>query len=322
MNLLFTATSITKRYETVTVLDDVQLDVRGGEIHALLGANGAGKSTLCKIISGLTPASSGTMQLDGVDFQPTDKQSAETAGVQIVQQELNQIPTLTVAENISLSQLPNTAGVISKKKLAQQAQRALSRVGLHDISTDTIVGILGVGRQQMIEIATALDRKCKLLILDEPTAALSPAEVERLFERLEQMRRDGIGIIYISHRLDEVAKIADRITVLRDGKYVCTQDSSALTTEQMVRLMSGEETVSRSDFVSFETESTALRVNGISGGIVRDVSFSVNQGERLGIAGLVGSGRTELLRLIFGACLLYTSPSPRDQRGSRMPSSA
>ena len=301
MNLLFTATSITKRYETVAVLDDVQLDVRGGEIHALLGANGAGKSTLCKIISGLTPASSGTMQLDGVDFQPTNKQSAETAGVQIVQQELNQIPTLTVAENISLSQLPNTAGVISKKKLAQQAQRALSRVGLHDISTDTIVGTLGVGRQQMIEIATALDRKCKLLILDEPTAALSPAEVERLFERLEQMRRDGIGIIYISHRLDEVAKIADRITVLRDGKYVCTQDSSALTTEQMVRLMSGEETVSRSDFVSFETESIALRVNGISGGIVRDVSFSVNRGERLGIAGLVGSGRTELLRLIFGA---------------------
>lgn len=303
MNALFTATNITKRYEAVTVLDEVQLDVRRGEVHALLGANGAGKSTLCKIISGLTPASNGSMQLDGIDFRPISKQAAELAGVQIVQQELNQIPTLTVAENISLCRLPNTAGIINRKRLAQRARGALDRIGLSDITADTIVGTLGVGRQQMIEIATALDRECKLLILDEPTASLSPAEVERLFEQLEQLRRDGIGIVYISHRLNEVARMADRVTVLRDGKYVCTQDASALTTEQMVELMSGEEAVASSEFESFASDTVAMRVTDISGGIVQDVSFSVRRGERLGIAGLVGSGRTELLRLIFGADL-------------------
>jgi ribose transport system ATP-binding protein len=303
VNALFTATNITKRYEAVTVLDEVQLDVRRGEVHALLGANGAGKSTLCKIISGLTPASNGSMQLDGIDFRPISKQAAELAGVQIVQQELNQIPTLTVAENISLCRLPNTAGIINRKRLAQRARGALDRIGLSDITADTIVGTLGVGRQQMIEIATALDRECKLLILDEPTASLSPAEVERLFEQLEQLRRDGIGIVYISHRLNEVARMADRVTVLRDGKYVCTQDASALTTEQMVELMSGEEAVASSEFESFASDTVAMRVTDISGGIVQDVSFSVRRGERLGIAGLVGSGRTELLRLIFGADL-------------------
>lgn len=301
MNALFTAANVTKKYDAVTVLENVQLEVRKGEIHALLGANGAGKSTLCKIISGLTPASDGRMHLNGTDFRPADKQSAEAAGVQIVQQELSQISTLTVAENISLSRLPNFAGVINRRKLAQQARKALDRVGLSDVPTNTPVGTLGVGRQQMVEIATALDRDCKLLILDEPTAALSPVEVERLFERLEELRRAGIGIIYISHRLDEVTKMADRVTVLRDGKYVSTRKASDLSTRQIVSLMSGEEAVSDPNFESFSTESDALRVNNISGGIVRDVSFSVCRGERLGITGLVGSGRTELLRLIFGA---------------------
>ncbi|QDV26201.1 sugar ABC transporter ATP-binding protein [Aureliella helgolandensis] len=301
MTILFKATNLTKRYGPVTVLDGAELDVRYGEIHALLGANGAGKSTLCKIIAGLVPASTGEMTLAGADYQPANKQAAENAGIEIVQQELNQIATLTVAENILLTRMPRIAGVIRRQELASRARRALDRFGLHDIAADAIVGTLGVGRQQMIEIATALDRSCQLLILDEPTAALSSGETQRLFECLHSLRTAGIGIIYISHRLDEVAQMADRVTVLRDGKTVATRDTRALSTEQMVALMSGDEAQVQADFQSHATESVAFRAHQISGGIVQAVNFAVHRGERLGIAGLVGSGRTELLRLLFGA---------------------
>lgn len=301
MNALLTATNLTKRYGTVTVLNGVSFDVRGGEIHALLGANGAGKSTLCKIISGLISSSEGSMMLDGENFFAGSKQAAEQAGVEIVQQELNLISTLTVAENILLTRMPQTVGVIRKRELAHHARKALDRFGLQDVSTDTVVGSLGVGRQQMVEIATALDRQCRLLILDEPTAALSSGETERLFDCLTELRNQGIGVIYISHRLDEVSQLSDRVTVLRDGEAVCTRDTSATTTDEMIELMSGESANTHRDFQSFVTKKTALHVSGIFGGPIRDVSFSVKRGERLGIAGLVGSGRTELLRLIFGA---------------------
>lgn len=301
MHPLFSATDITKCYGRVTVLDGVNVSVEAGEIHALLGANGAGKSTLCKIISGLIQADSGTMTLGGKPLHPADKQSAERLGVEIVQQELNLISTLTVAENILLTRMPQSCGIIRKRQLARRARRALDRFGLQDISTDTVVASLGVGRQQMIEIATALDRDCKLLILDEPTAALSVGETQRLFEFLRVLRDNGIGIIYISHRLDEIADLSDRVTVLRDGKHICTRDTASLTTDQMIEAMSGETGQIHRSFRSFTTDTTAIRVDGISGGVVDDVSFSVRRGERLGIAGLVGSGRTELLRLIFGA---------------------
>ncbi|MGB7325038.1 MAG: sugar ABC transporter ATP-binding protein [Rubripirellula sp.] len=307
MTPLFTATEITKRFGSVTVLDGVSMDVRAGEIHALLGANGAGKSTLCKIIAGLLTPDGGRMSItnqksDAVDaYLPRDKQTAELTGVQIVQQELNQVSTLTVAENIFLTRMPTVLGVIRKRQLADRARQILDRFGLNDVATDTVMGTLGVGRQQMIEIATALDRRCRLLILDEPTAALGVREAERLFERLRTLRDQGIGIIYISHRLDEVAQLSDRITVLRDGRFVCTKETSSLTTDEMVELMSGQSTSKHHSFQSFATDETALRVDGMTAGIVRDVSFTLRHGERLGISGLVGSGRTELLRAIFGA---------------------
>ncbi|TWU06223.1 sugar ABC transporter ATP-binding protein [Stieleria varia] len=293
---------IVKRYGSVTVLDRVSLDVRCGEIHALLGANGAGKSTLCKIISGLITATSGRMELHGDSFAPAGKQAAEHAGVQIVQQELNQVATLSVAENILLNRLPAKFGVIDRKTLDARARQALDRFGLDDVDTEAIMGGLGVGRQQMVEIATALDRQCQLLILDEPTAALSVGETDRLFERLHQLRRDGVAIIYISHRLDEVAQMADRVTVLRDGKVVTTQDAKSLTTDQMVQWMSGVSSQSADhSFETHRTDERALAVDGLTGGMVDNVTFEVARGERLGIAGLVGSGRTELIRLIFGA---------------------
>jgi len=294
---------LTKRY-SVTVLEGVSFDLRSGEIHALLGANGAGKSTLCRIIAGLVQRSAGEMTLDGQSYAPKSKQTAEAAGVQIVQQELNLIPTLSVAENVMLNRLPNRAGVIRRRELHQRTRRALDRFGLEEIGTETLVGSLGVGRQQMVEIAAALDLDCRVLILDEPTAALSSAETERLFDWLARLRKQRVGIIYISHRLDEVARIADRLTVLRDGKHVCTQQASGLTTEAMVDLMTGvrEESKASHRHESFTTERIALRVEGLSSGkLLKDVSFKVRAGERLGIAGLVGSGRTELLRAVYGA---------------------
>ncbi|WP_299460579.1 sugar ABC transporter ATP-binding protein [uncultured Gimesia sp.] len=303
--LRLTVRDLSKDY-VVRVLDGVQFELRAGEIHALLGANGAGKSTLCKIIAGLIPATSGTMTLNGVPYSPADKRFAESQGVQIVQQELNLIPTLSVAENLLLGRYPQRWGIIDRRALHAQARVALDRFGLTEIRTDRSAGSLGVGQQQMLEIAAALDRNCELLILDEPTAALSAGETERLFQRLAELRKQGVGIIYISHRLDEIAKIADRLTVLRDGKYVSTHAVSEFQPiERVIDLMTGETQAALhalQNHRSYTTERTMIRVAGMSRApAVRDVSFSVRAGERYGIAGLVGSGRTELLRLIFGA---------------------
>lgn len=293
---------LSKRYGDVTVLLDVSLEVRGGEIHALLGANGAGKSTLCKIISGLTPASAGSMQLGAMPYHPANKQQAEAAGVEIVQQELNLISTLSVAENVFLTRLPNVGGVLRSQRLHAESRKLLDRFGLRDVRTHTLVESLGVGRQQMVEIATALARQCRLLILDEPTAALSGSESKQLFAHLRKLAQQGVGIIYISHRLDEVAAIADRISVLRDGQFVATHLASALSTDAMVDLMSGDaNSTAASVHTSFRSDEIALSVRDLDCGIVRGVSFDVLRGQRWGITGLVGSGRTELLRAIFGA---------------------
>ncbi len=294
--------TLTKQYGSVTVLSECDLQFRAGEIHALLGANGAGKSTLAKIIAGLVSPTSGSMTLNGQPYAPATKHVAELAGVEIVQQELNFIPTLSIAENLMLNRLPALGGIIRQASLHDQANRALERIGLEDIETTTLVSSLGVGRQQMVEIAAALDRDCRLLILDEPTAALSAVESTMLFEQLRQLREQGVGMVYISHRLEEVMMLADRVTVLRDGTPAGTAETQQLSTDEIVRLMSGEQAVTHSsEYRSRMTDTVAMRVDSISCGVIRDVSFTVHQGERLGISGLVGAGRTELLRAIFGA---------------------
>ncbi len=293
---------LTKHYGDVTVLRNVSLDVRAGEIHALLGANGAGKSTLCKIISGLISPSDGTMQLAGANYAPQTKQQAEASGVEIVQQELNLIGTLSVAENLLLTRLPNRGGLLRSRLLHDQARRILDRFGLSQVATGAPVESLGVGHQQMVEIATALARQCRVLILDEPTAALSGTESEQLFGHLRGLREQGVGIIYISHRLDEVAAISDRITVLRDGQYVTTRKTASLRADDMVDLISGDAPQSQAArYQSHRTDEMALQVRSLTCGKVRDVSLQVHRGQRLGITGLVGSGRTECLRAIFGA---------------------
>lgn len=300
---LLVADGLTKRY-AVTVLDHVTLDLRSGEIHALLGANGAGKSTLCRIIAGLVAPTSGQMRLNGEPYQPTGKKSAEKAGVQIVQQELSLIPSLTVAENIMLGRMPNRFGIVNRTHLRRRAQQALDRLKIQDICPQTITAELGVGHKQMIEIASAIDRECRVLILDEPTAALTAGETKILFEMLQRLRDQGIGMFYISHRLHEVERMSDRVSILRDGKWICTHSTKSTNAQQMVDLMTGEAHHTNGDqaFRSFSTGKSALRVDSLSRGeAVRNVSLHVDRGERLGIAGLVGAGRTELLRLIFAA---------------------
>ncbi len=297
------AVSICKDY-SVRVLDKVDFELRFGEIHALLGANGAGKSTLCKIISGLIPATSGSMRLDGERYSPRNKQSAESCGVQIVQQELNLFPSLSVAENLFFGRFPNTTGIIRQGRLADSARAALDRVGLTEIATDKPLSSLGVGQQQMIEIATALDRDCRVLILDEPTAALSAHESVTLFDWLRRLREQGVGIIYISHRLEEVTEISNRITILRDGRNVTTQATTDLSADEMVTMMSGADEADRTqrDHQDSSSDNVKLSVKGLTRlPLVNNVSFDLQAGERLGVAGLVGSGRTELLRAIFGA---------------------
>lgn len=302
MSCLFRADSLTKRYGSVTVLDRCSVEFQAGEIHALLGANGAGKSTLVKIMAGLLPCTSGSMWLDEHPYTANNKRQAESCGVQIVQQELNMVPTLTVAENLQLGRLPQRLGIINAKELHSRARRSLDRMGLSEIDTQTPVGQLGIGQQQMLEIARSLDLDCRLLILDEPTATLSPAETQRLFSNLEELRNQGVAIVYISHRLDEVHQLADRATILRDGKCMTTCAIQDLTVDSMITLMSGRDRTSRTSFQSHATDQISLDVRNYSLGTqVQDVSFQAYRGERLGISGLVGAGRTELIRLIFGA---------------------
>jgi ribose transport system ATP-binding protein len=213
---LLHVTSLRKRYNA-PVLDDFSFDVAPGEVHALVGSNGAGKSTFARILAGLTTPDGGEMRLDGRPYRPASKREAERAGITMVLQELNVIGTMSVAENIFLNRLPRRAGFIRSGLLREAGRRALARVGLDAIDPDLPAGVLGVGQQQLVEIAGALAQHCRLLILDEPTAALTDPEIDQLFDNVRRLQRDGVGIVYVSHRMEEIRRIADRITVMRDG---------------------------------------------------------------------------------------------------------
>jgi len=286
------------------VLGDIDLTLMRGEVLALTGENGAGKSTLSKIIGGLEVPTTGHMLFQGVSYQPASRAQAEKLGVRMVMQELNLLATLSVAENLFLDNLPRRAGWINRKRLREDAIRAMAQVGLDAIDPDTLVGDLGIGHQQMVEIARNLIGDCRVLILDEPTAMLTAREVEMLFEQITRLQQRGVSIIYISHRLEELQRVAQRIAVLRDGKLVCVDAIAHYSSEQLVNLMVGRELGDKIDLGPRQIGKVALSVKGLGrGDKVRDVSFQVRSGEIFGISGLIGAGRTELLRLIYGADL-------------------
>lgn len=291
-----------KSYGPVRVLTEVDFDLRAGEVHALVGENGAGKSTLSRIIAGLTPPDTGSMTLAGGRHSPRDRPEAEQGGVRMVLQELNLVANLTVAESLFLGQLPHRWGWINRAQLHASARSALARVGLADLDPARQIGSLGVGQQQLVEIAAGLSRSCRVLILDEPTAALTDGEIEHLFQQLSRLRSGGVGILYISHRLEEIRRIADRLSVLRDGRMVTTRSVAEVTLEEIIRLMVGRDVRQAADRPRRPTGAVALRVTGLRRDpVVRDVSFEVRCGEILGFAGLMGSGRTETMRALFGA---------------------
>jgi ribose transport system ATP-binding protein len=299
---LLVGENLGKTYVT-PVLRGVSLQLEPGEVLALTGENGAGKSTLTKIIAGLVRPTEGTMRFNGQPFSPASRHDAEALGVRMVLQELGLIPTLSVAENLLLGHIPARCGFIRRDRLNELAAEQMAIIGLAGIDPRTLVGRLGVGHQQMVEIARNLVGDCKLLILDEPTATLTSHEIDRLFQQIQLLKQRGVGIIYISHRLDEVQQVADRCMVLRDGSHIATRPMTELNQDDIVRLMVGHDVNQEGNAEARPgTGRISLEVRGLGRGkVVQDVDLALYEGEILGMAGLVGAGRTELLRLIFGA---------------------
>jgi ribose transport system ATP-binding protein len=321
---LLTIAGLWKSY-AAPVLCDVSLGLQRGEVHALVGENGAGKTTLARILSGITRPDAGSLRLRGEPFAPATRLDAEHRGVRMVMQELNLIPNLTVAENIFLDKLPSRFGVVAYGRLNGDARAIMAQVGLEDVRPHQLVRSLGVGKQQLVEIAAGLSRRCDLLILDEPTAALTDAEVDLLFAQVRKLRAAGVGVLYISHRMEEIQRIADGITVLRDGRVVGTRRVGETDLREIIRMMVGRDLGEAQPRGERRLGEVALRVVGLSRGeTLRDVSFEVRAGEILGLAGLMGSGRTETLRAIFGAdrpasgrIYLHGSPEPARIRSPR-----
>ncbi len=299
---LLSAEGISKAFPGVQALSRVDFDLRAGEVHALVGENGAGKSTLTRIVAGVEQPDGGHMVLSGRAYAPGSRAAAEAHGVRMVMQELNLIGNLTVAENIFIERLPRRLGFIRYGELHRAAREVMEKVGLTDVDPGAPVKSLGVGRRQMVEIAAGLSRRCRILALDEPTASLTAGEIELLFAQIRRLTAEGVGIIYISHRIEEVLSIADRVTVLRDGKRVETRATGDLNPEAVVRMMVGRDLGHEGLSRGGARGPLALRVAGLTcGERVRDVSFDAYRGEILGVAGLMGSGRTETMRAIFGA---------------------
>jgi ribose transport system ATP-binding protein len=293
---------IEKSFDTNVVLSGIDLDVYEGELVALLGENGAGKSTMSSIIAGLYPPSRGSMTWEGRPYAPTRPGEATEAGIVLIHQEMRLLPQLSIAENVFVGRLPMKAGRIDRETMNRLAAEQLHRLGL-DIAPTTLVGTLRVAAQQQVEIAKALTLKARLLILDEPTAALGGGETDRLFTQIDQLRKQGVSFIYISHRLEEIARIANRIVVLRDGRLVATHDSALVPVNVLLENMVGRNVDRIFPKIEAPTGKEVLRVEKLTGanGAFRDISFSVGAGEIFGIAGIVGAGRTELIRAIAGA---------------------
>ncbi|MBS1181624.1 MAG: transporter related [Proteobacteria bacterium] len=294
--------NVGKRFPGVIALRNVSFEIERGEGHVLLGENGAGKSTLINLLGGVFQPDEGSIWFDGAPYRPASPLEAFSKGIRVVHQELNLLGNLTVAENLLFEQLPSRRGLVNFREMNRRAAELLAEVDL-DISPSTLVSRLGVAQMQLVEIAKALAHESKLLVLDEPTATLTSKEVDRLFDILRLLKRRGVTTLYISHRLQEIYEVGDRVTVLRDGQHVTTRPLQGLGIPDIVRLMVGrtveDQGVFRDDILP---SGEALAVEGLKlTEASPEISFSVRRGEIVGIAGLVGSGRTEAVRAIFGA---------------------
>jgi ribose transport system ATP-binding protein len=293
---------IGKQFANIRVIDGIDLDVRPGEVVALLGENGAGKSTLSSIIAGVFPPSQGSMTWHGAPYAPSSPGDAIAAGIGLIHQEMRLLPDLSIAENVFVGRLPMRGGRVDRAAMNRRAGEQLKRLGL-DVPPTRLVRTLRVAAQQQVEIAKALTLNARLLILDEPTAALGGDETERLFAQVDRLRREGVSFIYISHRLDEIARIADRVLVLRDGKLVAHHESAQLPVKILVEEMVGRSVDRMFPELPEPANDVVLDVAAVTSaqGAFRDISFAVRAGEVFGIAGIIGAGRTELVRAITGA---------------------
>ncbi|MCL4130687.1 UNVERIFIED_CONTAM: hypothetical protein GTU68_014466 [Idotea baltica] len=294
---------IEKRFPGVHALKAVQFDLRPGEVHALMGENGAGKSTLMKIMSGIYARDGGEMFVDGKPVTPDGPRAAQDLGIGIIHQELSLMNDLTAAQNVLIGREPRRAfGRLDEAALNGKTAEIFASLNLK-MDPRTQVSTQTIARQQLIEIAKALSYNPRVLIMDEPTAALNDVEISELFKVIEKLKADGVGIVYISHRMDEIKRIADRVTILRDGAYIDTVEAADTPLSTIIQLMVGREvTQNAPDIPDTSLSPVALEVRNLSRGKdVRDVSFNVRKGEILGFAGLMGAGRTEVARIIFGA---------------------
>ena len=292
---------IRKTFPGVVALDDVDFELRQGEVHILLGENGAGKSTLMKILSGAYEKSAGQIILDGAEVEIKNPKHAQTLGISTIYQEFNLIPQLSIGENIFLGREPaQLPGVINQRVIFQEATRALNGLGLA-LNPRKLVKELRVAEQQMVEVAKALSLDARILIMDEPTAALTEHEISELFATIQRLKEKKVSIVYISHRMEELFEIGDRVTVLRDGHSVGTYDVRGISKAELIRLMVNRELKELFPKEKATRGAEVLRVEGLSTeSLLKDISFSLHKGEVLGIAGLLGAGRTELARAIFG----------------------
>lgn len=303
MSALLEMNDVSKRFLGVHALKGVHFDLRCGEVHALVGENGAGKSTLMKVLTGIHQPDSGEIFFEGKPYAVKNIGEAQNLGISMIHQELNMMNDLTVAQNVFIGRELKKGPWLDDARMVRETQKIFDRIGIK-IDPKTKLGRLTVGKQQMVEIAKAVSRDCKLLILDEPTAALTQTEIEDLFRIMGDLKAKGIGMVYISHRMDEISRISDRITVMRDGEYVGTVDTVSVTKDDIINMMIGrvvyEDPKTHSEVP--EDAETVLEVKNLSSGnLFKDVSFKLRKGEILGFSGLMGAGRTEVARAIFGA---------------------
>jgi len=289
-----------KFFPGVHALRNVDFSVERGEVHALVGENGAGKSTLIKIIAGAYALDQGQIKVEGAAKVLSHPRQAQDLGLVVVHQELELVPSLSIAENIFFGRLPNMSGRVLWKKLYAESLLLLEQVGLA-VDPKTQVGYLGIAAQQLVEIARALSQQAKLIVMDEPTSALSPQEIDRLLRLVKQLRFRGVSVVYVSHKLEEVLRISNRVTVLRDGEKVTCQHTAELNEKRLVALMVGRELGLGFPETDRSVNKVILQVENLTTDAVNDISFHVHAGEIVGFSGLMGAGRTELARALVGA---------------------